>query len=222
MFSNLMLDKDLYANLLENKIDESLIDALFNAAEDYIDDIPVTSEINNALCMICLRSDKYAKYIVSKGGLQNIVEEIKSLMNMNDPISKSKKMFGLKFIESLVKDESNMDKFIELKGNDLVHNIIKNSLDDIKNKKSEKKLNSLAELNSKNQGENEDNKNNLLNDKNNFKFQSLVIPVLQNLNNKDKDEKFGSEIIQDIKMVNNLQLGNLEKNKNEENDFETA
>jgi hypothetical protein len=202
IFSNLMLDNATYESVLEKSVNESLIDALFNASDNYLDDISVTSEINNCLCMICLRSDKNAAYIVKKGGLQNIVEELKSIVNLNDPLSQSKKMFGLKFIESLVKDGNNMNKFIELKGNDLIHNLMKNCLNQSKEDTKTKMKELIGNIN------NNDNYNDNSGNK--------------NYNKEENDDKFGSEILRDMNNKNKSELNIIEKlvqndNNNPEN-----
>lgn len=207
IFNNMMLDKPTFDKLLESKIDESLIDALFNASDNYIDDIPVTSEINNALCMICSRSDKFAKYIVEKGGLQNIVEELRSLINLNDPVSQSKKKFGLKFIESLVKDESNMEKFIDLKGDDLIHNLMKSCLDQNKENEKNKIKDSIGNINDNNDDANK-----------NYNKNSLALNDKSNSANNENDDKFGSEIIKEMNNLNKSELNKIEKEQQENED----
>ena len=126
--SGLISNEIFYEKFLKNKIDKNLIDALLSANENYLEDIPVSNEINNLLCLICLRSSDLAQYMIEKGGLYNIIEELKSLIGLNDPISQNKKLFGLKFIESLVKEKNKMEKFIELKGSDLILNMMKSCI----------------------------------------------------------------------------------------------
>lgn len=143
--SKLILNQVLFDKIIKKKINNDFIDSLFNTSENYLEDLPISSEINNILCVICIRSEELKKYIVEKGGLQHIIDEIKSLLKLNDPISQSKKLFGLKFIESLVKDRENMEKFIKLKGADLVLNLMKISIqfqDEENNKKIENLNNS--------------------------------------------------------------------------------
>ncbi len=140
--SNLVLNKEFFEKNLKHRLDKSFIDALFNANENYLDDLPVSSAINNLLCVICFACDELAKYIVEKGGLQNIIEEIRSLIKLNDAVSQSKKLFGLKFIESLVKDRENMQKFVQLKGADLVLNLM-NSCIQIQDEQNRRKIDGL-------------------------------------------------------------------------------
>lgn len=225
--SNLVLDKNFFEKNLKEKIDKSLIDALFNANENYLEDLPVSSEINNLLCVICIRSDELAKYIVEKGGLQNIIEEIRSLIKLNDPVSQSKKLFGLKFIESLVKDEENMQKFVQLKGADLVLNLM-NSCIQFQDEQNSKKIDELK-----------NSENSQIIKHNNFVVRNSVFPGKQvdvsssskSINNsfkKGKENDFdsglengfasrnqnalGAEIIEDLKNRNTLNASRKSEN----------
>lgn len=198
--SGFVLNKELFEKFLKDKVDKNLIDALFNANENYLEDLPVSSEINNLLCVICIRSDDLAKYIVEKGGLQNIIEEIRSLIKLNDPVSQSKKLFGLKFIESLVKDKENMEKFVQLKGADLVLGLMKSCIQ-FQDEQNSKKIDQIKES----------EKSHIINH-NNFVVRNSVFNHKQNIG--DKNYSVNNEINQvgkNIKLQNNRIISNMDE-----------
>ncbi len=114
-----------FDNFLANKINEDFVDSLFSSNENYLEDSTVSREINNTLCGLCINSEKLANYIVEKGGLANIIDELKFLVYQDDPKSENIKYSGLKFINTLVNDKANMEKFIELKGANLINKFLK-------------------------------------------------------------------------------------------------
>lgn len=137
----IIYNKDNYEKFLANKIEDDFIDSLFVSNENYLEDAPVLREINNTLCGLCINSETLAKYIVTKGGLANILEELRLIVKQDDPTSENIKYSGLKFIDSLVKENSNMDKFIQLKGGDLVLKFLKRFMtqDDEQNQNTNKR-----------------------------------------------------------------------------------
>jgi hypothetical protein len=118
----------VYNSYLKDKLDSRFVDLLFETAENYIDDLEVSREINNILCSLCLKNEGLSLYIVQKGGLVNIIDELKSLVGHNDEVSRSIKTNGLKFIHSLVKDKTNMETFIKINSGELINNLIKYEL----------------------------------------------------------------------------------------------
>jgi hypothetical protein len=126
--SNFLSDENIFEQNLKTSLNTQFVDSLFETSENYIDDSEVSKEINNILCNLCLRSEQLANYIVQKGGLKNVMEELKSSVSLNDPNSKLMKINGLKFLHSLVKDNSNMEKFLNSNGVNLIFNLIKNEI----------------------------------------------------------------------------------------------
>lgn len=221
--SNMMFDENFYEKHIKEKLDKDLIDALFNANENYLEDLPVGSEINNLLSSICMRSDDLAKYIINKGGLQNIIEEIKSLIKLNDPISQSKKLFGLKFIESIVKDKDNMEKFVLLKGPELILNLMKSCIQtqDEENKKKFETIkntenceiikhnnfiirNSLVAEKDNNSNRSGSLNNNTYLENKNFGIEKNASPINGFNCNSNISNKLGNEIIEELKNENLL------------------
>jgi len=121
----LIYNKENFEKLLSDKINNEFIDSLFASSENYLEENQVSREINNTLCGLCINCDKLAKYIVEKGGLANIIDELKFLVNEDDAQSENIKYSGLKFIDTIVTERSNMDKFIQLKGANLVNKFLK-------------------------------------------------------------------------------------------------
>ncbi len=111
-------------------LDESLVNALFENAENYVDDVEVTKEVNNMLSELCMKSKSLCQLIIDKGGLANVMEELKSNSKLNDEAANYAKLNGLKFINSLCKDEKQLDLFLKAGGLDLIHNILKTELGD--------------------------------------------------------------------------------------------
>ena len=121
-------DEELYEKFLKDKIDEKFIDKLLEIQENYLDNPEITKEINNILCYLAMRDPKLASYIVKKGCLANIIEELKSVVFLNDPESKLLKLNGLKMLNSLLNDTANLDVFINSHGVELLNNIVKNEV----------------------------------------------------------------------------------------------
>ena len=128
-FSDYLKDEEMYNKYISNKVDNSFIDTIFDISENYLDDEKVSKELNNILCYLCLRNEKFADYIKQKGGLANVLEELKSNVNSNDKNSQQLKLNALKMLDSLCKDENGMNLFIKANGLDLINNIIKNELE---------------------------------------------------------------------------------------------
>ena len=123
-FLKYLKDDDLYNKFLKEKIDNSFIDSIFDNIENYLGDIKVSKDLNNILCYLCLRDEKLASYIKSKGGLANVLEELKSNVNSNDKNSQQMKLNALKMLNSLCKDKEGMDMFVKANGLDLINKIL--------------------------------------------------------------------------------------------------
>ena len=118
----------LYDKFLNNKINEKFIEKLLEQKENYIDNPQISKVINNILSYISLKNPTFAKFIVRKGGLMNILDDLKTLVNLNDEISKQIKCNGLMMVDSLLNENKNMEIFIKANGNELINNIIKNEI----------------------------------------------------------------------------------------------
>ena len=105
-----------------------MINAFFDNSENYVDDVEVTKEVNNMLSALCMKSKKLCQIIIDRGGLANVMEELKGNSKLNDEAANNAKLNGLKFINSLCKDEKQLDKFLAAGGLDLIHNIMKTEL----------------------------------------------------------------------------------------------
>jgi hypothetical protein len=133
--SDYVKDDVLYNKHLSDKIDPSFVDKLFDIQENYLDNPEVVKEINNLLCYLALRNPKLAEAIIKKGGLINIIEELKGVANLNDPASKLLKLNGLKMLNSLLNNPKNLDKFLAAGGVDLINRIVKNEVDIVQKEK---------------------------------------------------------------------------------------
>lgn len=118
-------NKENFEKFLADKINNEFVDSLFSSSENYLEDNQVSREINNSLCGLCINSENLAKYIVDRGGLANIIEELKFLVNEDDAQSENIKYSGLKFIDTIVTENSYMEKFIQLKGANLINKFLK-------------------------------------------------------------------------------------------------
>ena len=127
-FSKYIKDETLYNQYLSNTIDTDFIDTLFDISDNYLDDVQVSKELNNILCYLCLRNDKLADYIKQKGGLNNVLEDLKANLDLNDDNSRTMKMNSLRMLSSLCKDDNSMKMFIKADGRELLNNIIKNEM----------------------------------------------------------------------------------------------
>ena len=161
-FSNYLKDEEMYNKYIADKVDNEFIDTIFDISENYLDDEKVSKELNNILCYLCLRNEKFADYIKQKGGLVNVLEELKSNVNSNDKNSQQLKLNALKMLDSLCKDENGMNLFIKANGLDLINNIIKNELELYKDYKEDendlyKTRETLDYIEKKKQDEEEEN-----------------------------------------------------------------
>ena len=127
--SDYVKDDTLYNKHLNDKIDESFIDKLFEIQDNYLDNPEIIKEINNILCYLALRNPKLAECIIKKGGLASVIEELKAVANLNDPASKLLKLNGLKMLNSLLNNPKNLDEFLNAGGVDLINKIVKNEVD---------------------------------------------------------------------------------------------
>lgn len=128
--------KETYEKFLKDLIDNEFINYIFLSIENYYEDQIVNREINNTLCAICINSEELGKYIVEKGGAANILNELKFLLKKDDPVSESIKFSSWRFIDTLVKENSTMETFLELKGADLIQKYINKHFEENEEKKN--------------------------------------------------------------------------------------
>ena len=128
-FSKYIMDEELYSKLLKGKLDNSFVDAIFEDIDNYLGDIKVSKELNNILCYLCLRDEQLASYIKMKGGLANVLEELKSSIDTNDANSKQMKVNGIKMLSSLCNDKEGMELLVKANGLELLNKILENEAD---------------------------------------------------------------------------------------------
>lgn len=126
IFGTYLKDENQYNNLIAKKIDTSFIDLLFEISDNYLDDAKVSKELNNILCLLCLRNEQFAAYIKQRGGLANVLEDLKANVFINDPQTQQVKLNSLKMLNSLISDDTGLDMFIKANGVELINNLIKN------------------------------------------------------------------------------------------------
>ena len=97
----------------------------------------------NKTCYLSTRKPKLSDSIIKKEGIVGLLDEVKSVANLNDPASNALKLCGLKMINSLLNNPNNLDEFLKSDGVDLINEIIKN---DINNKEKEKKVKKILLL----------------------------------------------------------------------------
>lgn len=141
--SNLELNKEILKEL-----DENFVEKIFETMENYVDDHEVSKELNNILCNLCLKSKKLSAFIVRKGGLKNIMYDLKSIIS-DEALLKEKNQ-ALKFLSSLIKDKDTMDEFVLNNGVDLVNNVLRQQIKylDDKAKENNNEYNNLYQLDS--------------------------------------------------------------------------
>ena len=116
----------LYSKFLKHKIDKTFIEKILEQEENYSDNLQIAKVVNKILSYLALKNSEFAKIIIKKGGFVHIIEDLKTLVNLNDSRSKIMKYNSLIMIDSLLNDDNNMDIFIQAKGNELINNILKN------------------------------------------------------------------------------------------------
>ena len=128
-FSKYLMDEELYSKLLKGKLDNSFIDAIFEDIDNNLGDIKVSKELNNILCYLCLRDEQMAAYIKSKGGLTNVLEELKGNIDSDDVNSKQMKINAIKMLSSLCNDKEGMESLIKANGLELLNKTLENEAD---------------------------------------------------------------------------------------------
>ena len=127
--SKYIIDESLYSKFLKGKLDNSFVDAIFEDIDDYLGDIKVSKELNNILCYLSLRDEEMATYIKKKGGLSNVLEELKSTIDSNDVNSKQMKINAIKMLGSLCNDKEGMELLIKANGLELLNKILENTVE---------------------------------------------------------------------------------------------
>ena len=209
MLNDYIKNNNLYSKFIHEKINNDFIDILFEINDNYVDNNNISKEINNILCYLCLLNKNLSDYIVKKGGLKNIIDELKSIVNLNDNESVNIKINGLKMLSSLLRNENNLESFSKINGVELIEEIIKNDVGILKGKENE---NDFEYLMTKNVINLKDSSNeNNLNDNNNYFIECLKILSLGL--NSDKKNFINSEIISNITTIveNNFPNKNLFK-----------
>ena len=124
-----LANQNSYEKYIANKVDNSFVDCIFDDIDNYLGNIKVTKELNNILCYLCLYNEDLANYIKQKGGLSNVLEELKLNINTNDKNSQFMKLNSLKMLYSLCKDKDGIESFLKAGGVDLLNKIIENEIE---------------------------------------------------------------------------------------------
>ena len=124
-----LTNQNSYEKYIANKVDNSFVDCIFDDIDNYLGNIKVTKELNNILCYLCLYNEDLANYIKQKGGLANVLEELKLNINTNDKNSQFMKLNSLKMLYSLCKDKNGIESFLKAGGVDLLNKIIENEIE---------------------------------------------------------------------------------------------
>ena len=174
-----LIKKDLYDRYVSKKVDNSFVDCIFDDIDNYLGNIKVTKDLNNILCYLCLYNEDLANYIKQKGGLSNVLEELKLNINTNDNNSQFMKLNSLKMLYSLCKDKDGIESFLKSGGIELLNKIIESEIDLYK-----------------------DYKNNFENDL--YKTREILNIANNIINDQGNDKKNESYIIYSIKLLNNI------------------
>ena len=113
---------------LKDSLNEAFVDNLFEISDNYLDDTEVLNYVNNIICALCFNSDSLSKYIIKKGGLKNVVNELKYLVKSDSESAQIKKRNNLKLINNLILDKENMQKFLKLNGSELINSILRHEV----------------------------------------------------------------------------------------------
>ena len=127
----------LYSKFLSHKIDKNFIEKMLEQKENYSADLQIIKVVNKIISYLALKNSDFAKYIVENGGFINIIEDLKTLVYLNDINNRILKYNSLIMIDSLLIDDNNMKIFSNSKGYDLINNILKNDATLITNKDDE-------------------------------------------------------------------------------------
>ena len=190
-----LVHQNLYEKYISKKVDYSFIDCIFDDIDNYLGNIKVTKDLNNILCFLCLYNEDLANYIKQKGGLANILDELK--VNINDNSNQSMKLNSLKMLCSLCKDKDGIESFLKAGGMELLNKIIENEIElykDYKNNFENELYKTREILNFRDNLTNDENDK----DKINESYIIYLIKLLRNI--VDYDEK----IFNNEKMINNL------------------
>ena len=121
----LKYEENVNPDIQKSLCSEEMVDGLFETLDNFLGDNELSSQINKLLSNICIVSNDLSKYIISKGGLNSILNDLRYLTKSDSSESKKQLLNNLKFIERIIADKDNFDKFIDLKGPDIIENIIK-------------------------------------------------------------------------------------------------
>ena len=173
-----LINQNLYEKYISKKVDNSFVDCIFDDIDNYLGNIKVTKELNNILCYLCLYNEDLANYIKQKGGLANVLEELKINIDSNDKNSQFMKLNSLKMLYSLCKDKNGIEPFMKAGGIELLNKIIENEIELYK-----------------------EYRNNFENDL--YKTRELI-NLSDNISGKDNEKKSESYVIYSIKLLQNI------------------
>ena len=190
-----LVNQNLYEKYVAQKVDNSFVDCIFDDIDNYLGNVKVTKDLNNILCYLCLYNEDLANYIKQKGGLTNILEELKANINTLDNNNQSMNLNSLKMLYSLCKDNADIEAFLKAGGMELLNKIIEKEIELYKDYKNnfENDLYKTRDILYY-----RDNLNNKDDEKINESYITYLIKLLKNI--IDFDEKY----FNNDKMINNL------------------
>ena len=124
-----LINQNLYEKYVSEKVDNSFVDCIFDDIDNYLGNVKVTKDLNNILCYLCLYNENLANYIKQKGGLTNILEELKANINTVDNSNQSMNLNSLKMLYSLCNDNDGIESFSKLGGVELLNKIIEKEIE---------------------------------------------------------------------------------------------
>ena len=124
-----LINQNLYEKYVSEKVDNSFVDSIFDDIDNYLGNVKVTKDLNNILCYLCLYNENLANYIKQKGGLTNILEELKVNINTVDNSNQSMNLNSLKMLYSLCNDNDGIESFSKLGGVELLNKIIEKEIE---------------------------------------------------------------------------------------------
>lgn len=109
---------------IKKMFNEDYVNSLLDILENFLDDPSVVNEINKILSNLCFVSSELSGYILRKGGLKNIIKDLKYLVKSEDSSASMQRLNHLKFINKLINEKNNLKEFVQLGGVEVIDQIL--------------------------------------------------------------------------------------------------